>query len=115
MNLRIDLNEPLIREKVTGDRFGLFVSQQWKKQIDPFTPRDTSMLMNNVELMPFKIWYKEDYSEVVYYNPRGVKYITQGSGRNPYATQEWDKAAEKAGKKDSLYRTLNNGLQSGRF
>ena len=35
--------------------------------------------------------------------------------KNPYSTYEWDIAAEKAGQKDKLYRTLNNALQSGRF
>lgn len=119
MNLRIDLNEPRIREKVSNDRFGLLVSNEWKRLIDPYTPRDTGVLMGitgqMVDLQPWKIWYKSNYAEVVYYNKRGVKYITQGSGRNPYATQEWDIAAEKAGQKDKLYRTLNNALQSGRF
>lgn len=119
MNLRIDLNEPRIRGKVTSDRFGLLVSNEWKRLIDPYTPRDTGVLMGitgqMVDLRPWKIWYKSKYAEVVYYNPRGVKYITQGSGRNPYAIQEWDIAAEKAGQKDKLYRTLNNALQSGRF
>ena len=68
-----------------------------------------------VDLQPWKIWYKSKYAEAVYYNRRGVTYITQGTGRNPYATQEWDIAAEKAGQKDKLYRTLNNALQSGIF
>ena len=119
MNLRIDLNEPHIREKVTSDRFGKLVSKEWKRLIDPYTPRDTGALMGitgqTVDLQPLKIWYKSKYAEAVYYNRRGVRFITQGTGRNPYATQEWDKAAEKAGQKDKLYRTLNDALQSGRF
>lgn len=119
MNLRIDLNEPRIRDKVTSDRFGLFVSNEWKRLIDPYTPRDTGALMGitgqTVDLRPWEIWYKSKYAEAVYYNRRGVTFIKQGTGRNPYATQEWDIAAEKAGQKDKLYRTLNNALQSGRF
>ena len=119
MNLRIDLNEPRIKEKVTSDRFGLFVSNEWKRLIDPYTPRDTAQLMGvtgqTVDIKPFKLHYKMPYAEEVYYNRRGVTFITQGSGRNPFATQEWDFAAEKAGQKDKLYRTLNNALQSGRF
>ena len=119
MNLRIDLNEPRIRDKVTSDRFGRLVSSEWKRLLDPYTPRDTGALMGitgqTVDLQPWKIWYKSKYAEAVYYNHRGVTFITQGTGRNPYATQEWDIAAEKAGQKDKLYRTLNNALQSGRF
>jgi hypothetical protein len=119
MLLKIDLNEPRIREKVTSDRFGLLVSHEWKRLIDPYTPRDTGVLMGitgqTVDLQPFGIWYKSNYAETVYYNPRGVTYITNGTGRNPYATQEWDVAAEKAGQLDKLYRILNNALESGRF
>lgn len=39
MNIRIDLNEPQIVEKVTNDKFGRFVSAEWKRLIDPYTPR----------------------------------------------------------------------------
>ena len=119
MEIKIDLNEPKILEKVTSDRFGLFVSQQWKKQIDPFTPKDTGALMGaigeRVTLKPWEIWYNSNYAEAVYFNRRGVTFITTGSGRNPYATDHWDIKAEQAGKKDSLYRTLNTALQSGKF
>ena len=115
MEIRIDLNEPKILEKVTSDQFGIFVAQQWKKRIDPYTPRDTSLLMNNVQISPWEIWYKQTYASAVYYNKRGVKFITQGSGRNPYATDHWDIKAEQAGQKDKLYRTLNNALQGGQY
>ena len=114
MNLRIDLNEPRIREKVTSDRFGRFVSLEWKRQIDPYTPLDTGVLMGKtgqtVDILPFKLHYKSKYAEPVYYG-----YDMNFQKKNPYSTYEWDKAAEKAGQKDKLYRTLNNALQSGRF
>ena len=35
MNVRIDLNEPKILAKVQNDRFGLLVSNEWKRLIDP--------------------------------------------------------------------------------
>jgi hypothetical protein len=111
MNLRIDLNEPRIREKVTSDRFGLFVAQQWKKQIDPYTPRDTQTMQNNVRFYPFKIHYfTPDYPEIVYYG-----YDMNFQKKNPYSTYEWDIKAAQAGQLDSLYRTLNNALQGGQF
>ena len=114
MNLRIDLNEPRILAKVTSDEFGLFIAQQWKKQIDPYTPRDTGVLMGitgqTVDIQPFKLHYKSKYAERVYYGSD-----MNFQKKNPYSTYEWDKAAEKAGQKDKLYRTLNNALQSGRF
>ena len=110
MNLRIDLNEPKILAKVQNDRFGLLVSNEWKRLIDPYTPRDTGTMQGSARVQPWKIHYTAKYSEYVYYmsNAKFQK-------KNPYSTYEWDIAAEKAGQKDKLYRTLNNALQSGRF
>ena len=110
MELRIDLNEPQILQKVTNDRFGLFVSNEWKRLIDPYTPRDTGTMQDSASLNPWRIHYKQKYAERVYYG----KDMTFQK-KNPYSTYEWDKAAEEAGQKDKLYRTLNNALQSGRF
>ena len=114
MNLRIDLNEPQILKKVTSDRFGLLVSNEWKRLIDPYTPRDTGTLMGitgqTVDIQPFKLHYKSKYAERVY---NGKRFNFQK--KNPFSTYEWDKAAERAGQKDKLYRTLNSALQSGRI
>ena len=114
MELKINLNEPRIREKVTSDRFGLFVSNEWKRLIDPYTPRDTGVLMGitgqTVDIQPFKLHYKSKYAEPVYYG-----YDMNFQKKNPYSTYEWDIKAAQAGQLDSLYRTLNNALQSGRF
>ena len=114
MNLRIDLNEPRIREKVTSDRFGLLVSNEWKRLIDPYTPRDTGVLMGitgqTVDIKPFKLHYKSKYAEAVYY---GSNMTFQK--KNPYSTYEWDVKAAETGQLDKLYRTLNNALQSGQF
>lgn len=111
MNIRIDLNEPRIREKVTSDRFGLFVSNEWKRLIDPYTPRDTGTMQETAKIYPWEIHYiQKDYPEKVYYG-----YDLNFQKKNPYSTYEWDIKAEQAGQKDKLYRTLNNALQSGRF
>lgn len=110
MNIRIDLNEPRIKEKVTSDRFGLLVSHEWKRLIQPYEPRDTNTMSSTAKLYPFKIHYVAPYSARVY---RGTNFKFQK--KNPYSTYEWDFAAEKAGQKNKLYRTLNSALQSGRF
>ena len=113
------MKEPRILNKVTSDKMGLFVSTEWKRLINPYTPRDTGVLMGNtgqtVDILPFKIHYKSPYAEAVYFNRRGVTFITSGTGRNPYATDHWDEKAEKAGQKDKLYRAINNALKSGQF
>lgn len=110
MEIRIDLNEPKIIEKVTNDRFGLFVSNEWKRLINPYTPRDTGTMEDTAKLYPWKIYYIQPYSTRVYYG-KDFKF----QHKNPYSTYEWDIKAEQAGQKDKLYRTLNSALQSGRF
>ena len=114
MELKIDLNEPKIIEKVTSDKFGLLVSNEWKRLIDPYTPRDTGVLMGitgqTVDILPFALWYKSSYAERVY-NGKDMTF----KKKNPYSTYEWDKAAESAGQKDKLYKILNNALQGGKI
>ena len=110
MELKINLNEPRIREKITSDRFGLLVSNEWKRLIDPYTPRDTGTMQDTATLSPWQIHYKQKYAERVYYGSD-----MNFQKKNPYSTYEWDIKAEQAGQKDKLYRTLNNALQSGRF
>jgi hypothetical protein len=110
MNVRIDLNEPKILEKVQNDRFGLLVSNEWKRLIDPYTPRDTGIMQETAKVLPWKIHYIQPYSSAVYYG-RGKKF----QKKNPYSTFEWDVAADRAGQGDKLNRTINNALQSGQF
>ena len=110
MNLRIDLNEPQIRARVTSDSFGLFVSNEWKRLIDPYTPRDTGTMEESAKVHPWEIHYVQPYSTRQYY---GYNFVFQK--KNPFSTYEWDLKAEQAGQKDKLYRTLNSALQSGRF
>ena len=55
----IKLDETKILNKVTNDKFGLLVANKWKILIDKYTPRDVGMLIQNFELLPFGIWYKE--------------------------------------------------------
>jgi hypothetical protein len=110
MQLRIDLNEPKILAKVQSDKFGLLVSSEWKRLIDPYTPRDTGIMQETAKLYPNKIHYIQPYSSSVYY---GKEFNFQK--KNPYSTYEWDVAAENAGQLNKLYRTLNNALQSGQY
>ncbi len=110
MNVRIDLNEPKILAKVQNDRFGLLVSNEWKRLIQPYEPRDTNTMSSTAKLYPFKIHYIQPYSARVYY---GRDFNFQH--KNPYSTYEWDIKAAEAGQLDKLTRTLNNALQSGQY
>ena len=110
MEIKIDLNEPKILEKVTSDEFGMNVSVAWKKFIDPYTPRDTGIMEETATLSPWEIFYKQKYASRVYYG-----YDFNFQHKNPYSTYEWDIKAAQAGQLNSLYRTLNDGLQGGRF
>lgn len=110
MAININLDEEKITDKVTSDELGLFISNEWKRLIDPYTPRDTGTLMgltNQVELKPFKIWYKSKYAVYVYYGEKmNFRKI------NPFSTHHWDKAAENAGQKNKLYTAINAHLKS---
>lgn len=114
MDVEIKLDETKIKRKVNNDRFGLFVSNEWKRLIDPYTPRDTGALMGvtgqTVDIQPFKLHYKSKYAEAVYYG-----YDMTFQKKNPYSTYEWDIKASQSGQLNKLYRALNNGLQNGNF
>ena len=117
MNVRIDLNEPKIFDKLINRRFGFLVSAEWKLLIDPYTPRDTGVLQDTAKISPFQITYYgaknssgKYYASYVYYNKSA-----NFQKKNPYSTYEWDVAAANAGQLDKLTRTLNNALQSGQY
>lgn len=117
MNVRIDLNEPKILAKVQNDRFGLLVSSEFKRLLDPYTPRDTGILQDTAEIYPWKIRYKGQKASNGKFVAGYVYYMRNANfqKKNPYSTYEWDKAAKNAGQLDKLTRTLNNALQSGQY
>ena len=113
--IRVEIDESKIIRKVTNDEFGLLVAKTWRDLIDPFVPYRTGQLAGvegtTVQVSPWEIWYKMKYAEYVYYS-KGWDF---SKNMHKSATDHWDIAAEKAGQKNKLYRTLNNALQSGRF
>ena len=140
MNVRIELNEPKILNKVTNDRFGLFVANEWKRLINPYTPKDSGILIQSAKIAPWQIEYIQPYSAYMYYgqlyvDPKynvgafyspgfgywsrpGIKKVPSGKPlqyqkNNPYSTDHWDVKAEQAGQKQKLYRTINAALRSG--
>lgn len=113
VNVRVDLNYPQIENKVTNDNFGLSAATEWKKLINPYTPRDTGRTEETAVVAPWTIIYNpvdpftgRHYAQEIY---NGI-YTNFQKTHNPYATHHWDIAAEHAGKKTDLYRTLNGIL-----
>lgn len=110
--IHIDLNEIKIKNKVTNNNFGLIAATEWKKLINPYTPRDTGQTEETAVVTPWTITYNPvgdndyHYAGKIYY---GIGLNFQKT-HNPYATHHWDKAAEQAGKKTDLYRILNEQL-----
>lgn len=113
--IRVELDESKIIRKVTNDRFGLLVSKTWRDLIDPYVPYRTGSLAgvtgSTVTTDPWKIWYRMNYAEYVYFSNNW----NFSKEMHPSATDHWDKAAEQAGKKEDLYRTLNSALQNGLY
>lgn len=110
MNVDVKFDKKKIEQKVTNDKFGLFVSNEWKRLIDPYTPRDTGTLMQSAKLSQFQIHYIQPYATRIYYG-KGFEF----KKKNPYSTYEWDKAAANAGQLNKLYRTINSALESGKI
>lgn len=117
VKVRVDLNEPRILQKVLNERFGVFVANEWKRLVDPYTPRDTGTMQDTAKVSPWTITYDamsadgtKSYAAYVYY---GKDYNFKKN--NPYSTYEWDKAAANAGQTDKLERTINAAIGSGQF
>lgn len=157
-NVKVEINEQKVFSKISNETFGTKVAAEWKKLIDPFTPRDTGALMNKVKIEPFAIRYNSPYAhyqytgvvyedpalhvagipyytksgDIAWYSRPGVKkvmrtasvtvptktgtlalknqYLVYNLAKNPFAQAEWDIAAEEAGKKEDLYRVMNEWL-----
>lgn len=139
---KVNIDSGKITGRFKSDKFGLFAASEWKKLINPFTPRDNGILINTAVLSPFKITYIQPYSHYVYtgvkyvdpvykvggfYSPDygwfsrpGIKKIPSDEPlkyqkKSPFATDHWDKKAEAAGQKDKLYQSINAALESGRI
>ena len=133
MKLKVILNEARILAKVDNPKFGTFVAAEWKRLINPYTPRDTGTMMNSAKIRPFEIEYIQPYSHFMY---EGILYVDPKTGsawagfgvdkvptdkllnyqkNNPFATDHWDIKAAQAGQRNKLYRIINAGLNSGRF
>lgn len=110
VTVNVDLNEPRILQKIQSDRFGLLAADEWKRLIDPYTPRDTGTMQDTAKITPWTITYGTNYARRVYYG-KDLNF----QHKNPYSTYEWDKAAENAGQADKLTRILNAALKSGQF
>ena len=106
--VKVVLNEPSILNKVKNDKFGLFLAQEWKRLISPFTPKRLGGLEDTAKVRPFEIEYIKPYSAYVYY---GEKFHFRTDG-NPYATFKWDKTAANNGQKDKLIRAANKYLDT---
>lgn len=106
----ITLDESKIIKKVTNDNFGLFVSNEWKRLIQPYEPRDTNTMSKTAKIYPFKIHYIQRYSDKVYFG-KDMNF----QKKNPYSTYEWDIKAANAGQLNKLYRTINDALESGQY
>lgn len=117
VTVHVDLNEPQILKKVQNNRLGLFAAQEWKRLIDPYTPRDTGTMQDTAKITPWSITYDaktvvggKSYAVYVYYGEN-----MNFKHNNPYSTFKWDQAAANAGQLDKLTRTINSALKSGQY
>ena len=107
MPILIDLNMVGIIEKVTSDRFGRLVSEDWKRLINPYTPRDTGTMEDGAIIRPWEIEYKGPYARYMY---EGRLYVDPiygvGAFYNPMYGF-WSRKIEQGGKKIPTSKPLN--------
>ena len=65
-DVKVELNYPKIIDKVTNDEFGIKLATEWKKLIDPYTPRKSGSLESSVNIRPFEIEYTSVYAHYQY-------------------------------------------------
>ena len=104
----IKLNENDFLKIVNNNNFGLFVAQEWKRLISPYTPRREGRLEDTARVKPWEIEYGSfsndpntaPYAAYVYY---GDKFKFR-KDKNVFATSHWDRAAINAKQDDKLIR-----------
>lgn len=113
MSVTVKIDDARILGRLQNPEFGTFVSSEWKRLIDPYTPRDTGTMQDTAEIQPWKIIYRgaktqngKYYAAYVYYG-----YDKNFQHKNPYSTYEWDKAAANAGQLDKLCQIINERLR----
>ena len=131
MSVSIELNKKQINQKVTNDKFGKALANEWARLIQPYVPRATGQLIQNVTLKPFEITYNQNYAHYMY---EGVLYVDPVTGSpwadfgtekiptgrnltyrtdlNPFATDHWDSKAEQAGQGRKLISFANKYLSN---
>lgn len=129
MSVSIELNAKQIYQKVTNDKFGKALANEWARLIQPYVPRSTGQLMQNITLKPFEITYDSVYAhymyeEILYVDPvTGSPWadfgkqkvptgqnLTYRTNLNPFATDHWDKKAARAGQGRKLLLFANKYL-----
>ena len=106
VKVNLSLIQKDISKPLNSSKFGLFLAQEWKRLISPYTPRREGTLEDTALVRPFEIEYIQPYSHYVYYGET----FNFRRDANPYATYEWDKTAENAGQKLKLVRAANKWL-----
>ena len=106
VKVNLSLIQKDISEPLNSNKFGLFLAQDWKRLISPYTPRRDGTLEDTAQVKPFEIEYQVGYDFYVYYGET----FNFRRDSNPCATFKWDKAAENAGQKDKLVSSANKWL-----
>lgn len=128
VDIKVDMATPVVQ--IITDDFYQAIATEWKKLIDPYTPRNTGQLEDSAVVKNGNIIYDpvdpetgKHYARDVYYPMAGITIhrlpekptAPPWSGstrheRNPYSSTKWDEVAVQSGKLTELYRIINNQL-----
>jgi len=137
--VEVEISLEKVKKTLNDDKFGIFVANEWKKLINPYTPRREQNLMKNTVIEPFKITYIEMYAHYMYmgrvyvdpvykvggFTKDGIKWWSRPGvqkiptdrpfnyrrDKNQFATDHWDKAAKESGQIDKLIRAIDKYLK----
>lgn len=95
-----------VTKEINGDKFGKFLSVEWYRLIQPYTPHRTGNLEHNVTFGNKKITYNSPYSAYVY-NGENMNFRKD---HNPKASARWDQRAIQEKQNEKLNKAAQEWI-----
>lgn len=102
------INIDPVLKKLGGDEFGYFSANMWYRRLDDYVPYRTGQLAEkNIKITPWQIEYYAPYSDIIYFNKRGVKFRDDPHSK---AGAKWDERAIQEKQDQQLAREMQGWI-----
>lgn len=131
LKVKTTINSDKLLSKVRSDAFWQYSTGEWHKLISPYTPMETGITSESVEVRPKEIEYKAPQAHYLYkgklmidpetgssYARKDAKKVYADKdldlkhNKHPLSSKEWDKAAEPL-QKPKLIKAMKKFLKRG--